>query len=302
MPELNWGVFDLNLLVVFDAVMNERSVTRAGVRIGLSQPAMSHALARLRHLLKDELFIRSPHGMMPTARAEEIAAPVRRALGDLQLSLNAPAFDPAAATHSFRIAVDTYSAVVLAPAIVARCATLAPGMVLDVRASGMLNTPERLDRGDLDLAIGAAEPDGESFLRQRLLHDDFVALLGRGLAGTGRALDAAGFAALPHVGVSSLSEELGFLDRTLAGLGLQRRIVLRVPLLSAGPVLAGAPMVAVLRRHLAERLAQDHGLEVQPLPLASPRVEIAMHWQRRVDGLAAHRWLRQVVAGVAQAL
>lgn len=302
MPELNWGVFDLNLLVVFDAVMNERSVTRAGVRIGLSQPAMSHALARLRHMLKDELFIRSPHGMMPTARAEEIATPVRRALGDLQLSLHAPAFDPAAATHSFRIAVDTYSAVVLAPAIVARCAALAPGMVLDIRASGMLNAPERLDRGDLDLAIGAAEPDGERFVRHRLLRDDFVALLGRGLAGAGRTLTAADLAALPHVEVSSLSEELGFLDRTLAGLSLQRRIALRVPLLSAGPVLAGAPMVAVLRRHLAEWLALAHGLEVRPLPVASPRVEIAMHWQRRVDGLAAHHWLRQLVAGVAQAL
>ena len=84
---VNWGAFDLNLLIVFDAVMQERSVTRAGAKIGLSQPAVSHALNRLRHILKDELFVRTPEGMVPTPRAEQLAEPLHRALNDMQLAL-----------------------------------------------------------------------------------------------------------------------------------------------------------------------------------------------------------------------
>lgn len=97
-PTANLNAIDLNLLVVFDAVMQERSVTRAGERLGLSQPAMSHALSRLRHMLKDDLFIRSPKGMLPTPRAEQLAIPVRTALDGLQQSLEPAQFDPSKAT------------------------------------------------------------------------------------------------------------------------------------------------------------------------------------------------------------
>jgi len=302
MRDMNWGAFDLNLLIVFDAVMRERSVTRAGIRIGLSQPAMSHALARLRHVLRDELFIRTPQGMVPTGRAEEIAAPIRRALGDLHLSLLTPDFDPAQAAHSFRIAVDTYAAAVLVPAIVARCAALAPGVTLDIGTSGPQGGAGRLDRADLDLVIGAPEPDGERFVRQRLLRDDFVALLGRGAVPDGATLPVEAFGALPHLEISSVADDLRFVDQALAGCGLERRIALRLPYPAAGAVLAGAPLVAVLRRRMAEPLARSHGLQIRPLPHPSPRVETPMHWHRRVDGLAAHRWLRQTVAAAAHAL
>src|SRR5438105_4418569 len=110
MWSMNWGAFDLNLLIVFDAVMQERSVTRAGQRIGLSQPAMSHALSRLRHMLKDELFIRAPDGMVPTPRAEALAQPLRNALSEMQLALEPAAFDPAAAERNFVLALNNYAA------------------------------------------------------------------------------------------------------------------------------------------------------------------------------------------------
>src|ERR1700680_3096028 len=105
MSTMNWGAFDLNLLIVFDAVMQERSVTRAGGGIGLSQPAMSHALNRLRHMLKDELFVRTPEGMAPTPRAEALALPLRNALSEMQLALEPTKFDPAAADRRFALAV-----------------------------------------------------------------------------------------------------------------------------------------------------------------------------------------------------
>src|SRR5258706_3958378 len=135
-PSVKLGAIDLNLLVVFDAVMQERNVTRAGHRLGLSQPAMSHALTRLRHMLKDQLFVRSPAGMMPTPRAEELATPIRIALDGLQQSLEPGQFEPSKATATFRSAVDNYAAIVLVAQIAAHVARVAPGVPLDFRPSG----------------------------------------------------------------------------------------------------------------------------------------------------------------------
>src|SRR5882724_6668429 len=141
---LRLGAIDLNLLVVFDAIMRDRSVTRAGQRLGLSQPAMSHALTRLRHMLNDELFVRSPNGMMPTPRAEELAAPIRMALDGLQQSLEPVQFDPSKATATFRIAVDNYAAIVLVAPIAAHVSRIAAGVRLDFRPSGTLDVLEQL--------------------------------------------------------------------------------------------------------------------------------------------------------------
>ncbi len=137
---------DLNLLVVFDAVMEEGSVTRAGHRLGLSQSAMSHALARLRHLLKDDLFVRSPSGMVPTPRAEQLAAPVRVALDGLRQSLEPTEFDPSTATRTFRVAVDNYAAIVLVAPLATRVIKIAPRVTLEFRPSGTLNISDLLDR------------------------------------------------------------------------------------------------------------------------------------------------------------
>jgi DNA-binding transcriptional LysR family regulator len=158
MCSMNWGAFDLNLLIVFDAVMQERSVTRAGSRIGLSQPAMSHALNRLRYMLKDELFVRTPDGMAPTPRAETLAQPLRNALSEMQLALEPTAFDPAASDRRFSLAVNNYAAVVLVPPLVAAVSAAAPAVRLDLRPSGTLDLVERLDRGDLDLTLGGPAP------------------------------------------------------------------------------------------------------------------------------------------------
>src|SRR5580658_1572501 len=138
MPAVNLNAFDLNLLIVFDAVMQERNVTRAGSRIGLSQPAMSHALNRLRYMLGDELFVRTPDGMAPTPRAEMLAEPLRNALSDLQLALEPATFDPAWSDRSFSIAVNNYGAVVLSPPLAAAVRAVAPNVRLDLRPSGTL--------------------------------------------------------------------------------------------------------------------------------------------------------------------
>src|SRR6266404_101465 len=168
---MNWGAFDLNLLIVFDAVMQERNVTRAGEKVGLSQPAMSHALNRLRHMLKDELFVRTPDGMVPTPRAELLAQPLRSALSEMQLALEPAVFDPAASDRRFLLALNNYAAVVLAPPLVAAVSAAAPTVRLDLRPSGTLDIIDRLDRGDLDLTVGSMASAGERFATTRLLED-----------------------------------------------------------------------------------------------------------------------------------
>ncbi len=302
MVEMNWGAFDLNLLIVFDAVMHERSVTRAGSRIGLSQPAMSHALNRLRYMLKDELFVRTPEGMVPTPRAEMLAHPLRNALSEMQLALEPAAFDPAASDRRFALAINNYAAVVLAPPLVAAVSAGAPAVHLALRPSGTLDIVERLDRGDLDLTIGSVDSPGERFATAPLLEDPFVMVMRRGHPASRRKLSAAAFAALPHLEISSSGEDTGFIDRWLAASGLVRRIGLRAPYLSAGPILVQSDMVATLSRRIAQEFVRNHPLQIREPPYDSPRVRTTMLWHRRLDRHPAHRWLRDVILSVSKSL
>jgi len=299
---MNWGGFDLNLLIVFDAVMQERSVTRAGSRIGLSQPAMSHALNRLRYMLKDELFVRTPEGMVPTPRAERLAEPRRDAVSEMQLALEPAAFDPAASDRRFALAVNNYAAVVLAPPLVAAASAAAPAVRLDLRPSGTLDIIDRLDRSDLDLTVGSMASEGERFATAPLLEDPFVMVMRRGHPASRRKLSAAAFSALPHLEISSSGEDTGFIDRWLAEGGFVRRIALRAPYLSAAAILVQSDMVATLSRRIAQEFVRSHPLQIREPPYDSPRVRTVMLWHRRLDRHPAHRWLRDVVLSVAKSL
>lgn len=302
-PVVKLSAVDLNLLVVFDAVMQERNVTRAGKRLGLSQPAMSHALTRLRYMLKDDLFIRSPKGMLPTPRAEQLALPVRAALDGLQHSLEPTQFIPSEATRSFRIAVDNYSAIVLVGRLAARITKIAPDVTLEFRPSGTLNVPDLLDRGELDLAIGAFSEQGERFSRLSLLQDDFVVVLRKGHPAAGAPeLSMEQFAALSHLEISSVPYGTDFVDQALARRRLTRRIQLRATLLSAVRILVASDMVSVLERRVAEELARYRPLVIRPLPHSSPTLETVMIWPRWLDNQPAHRWLREIVGLVIAAL
>jgi DNA-binding transcriptional LysR family regulator len=302
-PSVKLGSIDLNLLVVFDAIMQERNVTRAGQRLGLSQPAMSHALTRLRYMLKDDLFVRSPKGMLPTPRAEQLALPVRTALDGLQHSLEPTQFVPSKATRSFRVAVDNYSAVVLVGPLAGRITKIAPGVTLEFRPSGTLNILDLLDRGELDLAIGPLPEQGERFSRLSLLEDDFVVVLRKGHPATDtREWSMEQFAALSHLAISSVAYATDFIDQALARRRLTRRIQLRAPFLSAVRILVASDMVSVLQRRLAEELLRYRPLVIRALPHPSPTLETAMIWPRWLDSQPAHRWLREIVTVVAKGL
>lgn len=297
--KMNWGAFDLNLLIVFDAVMQERSVTRAGARIGLSQPAVSHALSRLRYMLKDELFVRTPEGMVPTPRAEQLAGPLRQALSDLQLALEPETFDPKEATRQFVVAVNNYAAVVLAPPLVRAVAAAAPRIRLDLRPSGLRDMQTLLDRGELDLAIGSFDDVGERFAAARLLEDVFVMAMRHDHPLLAQKLTPEAAAALPYLEISSTGEDTGCVDDWLATHGLARKIAHCAPRLSAAAILSGTDLVAVLSRRLGEHWVQTYGVAIRDLPVASPSILTGMLWHRRFDNQPAHLWLRKLVQQTA---
>ncbi len=299
---MNLRTFDLNLLLVFDALLRDRSVIRAADALALSQPALSHALNRLRHLLKDRLFIRTPEGMMPTPRAEQLALPVRKALNDLQLALEMEKFSPATADRHFVIAVNNYAAVTLAGPIVAACQAQAPKIQLSLRPSGTLDLAEFLERGQLDLAISAIAAPAERFVSSPLVQDHYVAVFRRGHPALRRKLTLTAFAELSHLSISSSGEDLGFVDRILASRGKTRSIALEAPYLSAGVMLVQSNLVAVLGRKLAQEFRRAYPIEIRELPFDAEKLQSTMLWHRRLDDQPAHRWLRQAIVAAANSI
>ena len=289
----NWNAFDLNLLVVFDAVMQEKNLTRTGQRLGLSQSAVSHALARLRHMLKDELFVRTPEGMQPTPRAERMSRPIHQALQEMRVVLEADEFDPSHASHTFTISANNYAARAVIPTFVRRVAALAPSVVVEVRPIGMLHTFDQLDAGAVNLALDTLTEGGDRFKCVGLLEDDYVAILSDDHPVTGEpALSVAHIGELPHITITSSGDDTQFVDEVLAEHGLARHVWARLPLHSLLSVLIGSRALAVVPRRVAADFMTTSPVTTRPLPFVSPRVSLAMIWHRRFDHHPAHCWLR----------
>jgi DNA-binding transcriptional LysR family regulator len=298
---MHWGTIDLNLLIVFDLLMQERNLTRSGRRIGLSQPATSHALARLRQILHDELFIRTPEGMEPTSRSEQMAMPVRDALRMLSLTLEPESFDPATSARGFTLAVNNYAARALVPALARNVSEVAPRVSLDVRPLGLLDVLGQLDAGGIDVALGTLVDGGERFKCVRIMDDDYVAVLdGAHPAAERSALSVETVAEIPHIVITSSGDDTSFIDEALEQRGLTRKIATRVPFLSVVLMLVGSDRLAVVPRRVANDLERICPLTVRELPFASPRIALSMIWHRRLDNHDAQRWLRDMVKASTQ--
>jgi DNA-binding transcriptional LysR family regulator len=295
-------MLDFNLLVVFDAVSQERSATRAAARLNMTQPTISHALGRLRGALHDDLFVRTPDGMEPTPFAERLATPVRSALDGLRNALDSAAdFDPATTERRFTIGLNNRATLVLAAPLAAAVNAEAPGVSLDLRPTGTLDVTECLDRGELDAALGGLAAPAERFSDLLLFKNQFAALVRRGHPASGHGeltMDALG--AYPHLVISSTGEETGFVDAELAKHGRTRKAALHAPLLAAPTTLAQSDMIAVVSERTATALARVAPLEVLQLPFPSPELFTAMLWHRRLEDVPAHRWLRRIVMRVAR--
>lgn len=298
---MNISSVDLNLLVALDALMSERNVTRAARRIGLSQPAMSNALSRLRALFDDELFVRSGRGMEPTARAQSLAVPVSEALRRIEETLApALAFDPANLDREMRIAMTDNSMAVLLEALIGRFRQAAPKLDLHIKNSRAAGMTPMLDDGEIDMAIGVA---GELEARHRALplySDRIVGIAKRGrFSPAGPNLED--FVAAEHVLVTPRSGPEGVVDRELANLGLSRRVFLTLPQFIMAPyAVAKADLVACLPARIALAKAQVLDLEIFNPPVEVPDFTVSLIWHGRDDAEPAHRWLRETVGEVVR--
>ncbi len=286
---------DLNLLVVFDAIASERSVTKAAERLHLSQPAVSHALERLRGVLRDELFVPTKAGMMPTARAEQLAPTVHKAMEDLGSAIEGEVFHPRNSSRRFGIAVNNYAAIVLVAPILHAAQESGPAIRLDIRPSGTLEVSRLLDRGDIDIALVNQAGDDGRHVSEPVLRDPFVALARRGHPAM-RNLTLLELAKYPHLDISSSGEDTRFVDAELAEAGLQRRIGASVPFLATPQILRGSDMLAIVSRGIAFGFADLGALTTAALPMAGPEVAIRAIWHTRNDRSPAHRWLRQLIS------
>ncbi len=260
---------DLNLLKAFDALMNERAVTRAAGRIGLSQPAMSHALSRLRNLFADDLFVRTPTHMEPTARARDIAPLVSAAIEHIEAALNlGVGFDPAKSVAIFTAGMAEYAEVALV------------GRTIDVAVAHLGALPAHLD----------------SIV---LLRDPFVLVTRRGHPLAAQSLSIEAYAALDHVLVSPRGDTSGAVDRTLADFGLKRRIALLVATYLALPVaLAASDLVATVPQRTARQIAATAAVEIMPLPI-DLSATVSMAWHRRATSEPAQAWFRSLLIEAA---
>jgi DNA-binding transcriptional LysR family regulator len=191
-----------------------------------------------------------------------LAQPLRNALSEMQHALEPAAFDPSTSDRRFILAFNNYAAIVLAPPLVAAVSAAAPAVYLDLRPSGTLDIVDRLDRGDLDLALGSLDSPGERFATAPLLEDAFLMVMRRGHPASRGKLAAKVFAALPHLEISSSREDTSFIDSWLGDQGVARRIALRAPYLSAALILAQSDLVATLSRRVAQEFIRNHPLEL----------------------------------------
>ncbi|HEY2338776.1 MAG TPA: LysR family transcriptional regulator [Burkholderiales bacterium] len=287
---------DLNLLRVFDAVLNERGVTPAAARLGLTQPAVSNALARLRAVFGDALFVRTPGGMDATPFARQLAEPVRQALALLESALaHGPGFDPATSTRAFRFYMSDLGQIEFLPPLIERVQRAAPGVRLEAAALDVENIGAALAAGALDLAVGFLPGLVAPVGRTPLFRDPYVCLMRADHPI--RSLTKKTFLDASHVLVTYRGGH-HVIEEAFERAGLARRIALRVPHFTVVPmVLERTDLILTLPARVARVYEKRGRFKSLPSPVAIPPADVAVHWHERFEADAGNRWLReQIVA------
>ena len=293
---------DLNLLTSLDALLEERNVTRAASRLGLTQPAVSHSLRRLRDLLGDELLVRTAQGMRPTPRALELRPAVRAALDAAEAVLQAaPEFDPRRAERRFSIAVIDQAAFQLMPQLVERMTREAPGVRIDVPPMLPGRFSDEL-AGELDLAIGVFFDSPAGIREEHLWREEFVCVVRRGSRAARGRFDLRRYLSLPHIVVMPRGGPGSPIDDALAASGQRRTVVMTTPhFLLAPQIVATTDLVWTAPGGLAGAFARQLPLTVREPPLRIPGFHVTMRWHLRLDRDPGLAWLRAMLRAVAPA-
>ncbi|MHC2434372.1 LysR family transcriptional regulator [Bradyrhizobium sp. USDA 4451] len=297
---MNLAAVDLNLLVAFEALMEERHVTRAAERIGLAQPSMSSALRRLRALFADELFLRAGAGMQPTEKALALAGPIGEALRQIRGALAPdPAFDPATARRRITIAATDYGDLVLVPELTRLLRIEAPGIDLAVRALTEATTAlAKLERGELDALIGGHLPESPRCVRHRLFEERFVCIRAAAPANQSERLTLQDYAALPHALFSAAGGDglPSVIDALLARHGLKRRVAVTLAHVVAVPfAVTGTDLIATMAERVARRFTNLADVAVVMPPIDIPAFAIDLIHASRAAEDPALRWFLDAV-------
>jgi len=313
---------DLNLLRVFDVLLEERSVTRAGARLGLTQSAVSHALSRLRYTLSDELFVRGPAGMQPTPRAVEMGPQVHAALNQLQAALAPSDFDPSTSERRFAVVSGAYASAILAPPLAGRLAEAAPFAELMI-AELALDVLERLDARRADFLVGSVLAAPDRFARETILTEELVWVVRKDHpAFQDGAVDMAALVATPHVVIArnlpglieeggerrpfvsrASWEDAGAFEAALAAHGLSRRVGVSVPdTYTALAVASRTDMATLVPRRLALLSAQGGRVKLIEPPYESPTVDVSLLYLKERLAEPAMAWMRDLIRAVAASL
>jgi len=293
---------DLNLVLALDALLAERHVTRAAVRLGVSQSAASHSLARLRALFDDPLLVRGPRGtMLPTPRAEALAPAVHRVLVDLASVMRGDAtFDPATARRTFRVGASDYVELILLPRLLERLGRVAPGIDVWVHTYAD-HGDEALASGVLDVVIGPPHAARAAGSFEKVLFDEaFTCIVRAGHPLADSRMTLARYCAAPHLLVAPRGTPGSIVDDVLAAAGRSRRIAAAIPHFLVVPyVIAGSDLVATLASRVAAMFADTLGLVRMPPPFAIPKFQIAVAWHERSHHDVPQRWFREQLIAVA---
>ncbi len=288
---------DLNLLVVFDHLLRLRTVSGAAKALGLSQPAVSNALARLRRIFDDDLFVRSAKGMLPTPLAQELAEPVSYALEALQSALNRKvSFDPRHSERDFRLAMTDIGEIHFIPRLMGALRELAPGVSVATVRNTAVNLAEEMSQGKVDLAVGHLPELTSEFFQRRLFRQRYVCMFRPGHALDKRTIRLRDFLEADHVVVTAAGTGHARADEILARQGVQRRIRLRVPhFVALADIVASTDLIATVTQKFAERSAQYFGLKYVKHPVDLPEIQINLFWHSRYHRDPANQWLRTQV-------
>ncbi|MDM0014057.1 LysR family transcriptional regulator [Variovorax sp. J22P168] len=288
---------DLEWLAVFDEVYKTASVSKAAERLGLGQAAASTMLNKLRLHFDDRLFTRTAQGMQPTPQAERLVGHVREVLAQLDLARgNRGGFDPAEARRNFRVCMTDISEVVLLPGLIDHLRRHAPGVQLETEiistASG-----RRLEDGEVDIAVGFMPQLDAGFYQQTLFKQDFVCLAAQAHPRIGARLTRRRFEAEAHAVISSSGTGHAIVDKTLARLGIERRVVVRLSsFLSAARIVARTELIVIVPRILGEVLATQEPVRLLAPPFDLPAYAVKQHWHERFHADAGNAWLRRTMA------
>jgi DNA-binding transcriptional LysR family regulator len=292
--------FDLNLLPVLVSVFDHGSVTAAAQHLGMSQSALSTALAKLRTTYGDPLFHRVGHGMQPTARMRALIDPVREALAHLDASITAePAFDPATTEHTFSFAMSDLGEMVFMPKILQRLRELAPRAAVRSVAASASHIERGLETGEIDVAVGYF-PDlkEKSFAEMHLFFHHFVCLLRADHPITASTLSMSQFLSLEHAVVYGAGRSYEIVERFLRAKKIKRRVALETPHFMSIPIIISQSDLIVTVPHAVGVFVKSAHMNIriaQP-PMRTPRIDLKMHWHRNFQRDAKNKWLRDIVA------